>query len=299
VKPMVPLFRTIVLLTVFASLMFGPLLPAHAAHAYQDEVQLSVMILSPLGKVYEGDTIRLGYWVEDPDAYGGITLAPLTPGKASASARLGKVEAKPAGNSGTITYTAKAIGSEMITLKVNNGFGVGTGSVGFKVYSRPNYKIKFVAISQDSDEAGGAFYSLFSGNGKFADDPDHPINGSGRADLWFSLWVSNNVMSCSMEPTVQGSTSFEVTGTSGPVGLLPGSPGSMLLDLNFATLNTNASVLRCVGLGGFQVTFDWPASSGDPDSHHFKQLFFTEDGGSVPITAPKTWGYVLVTRIKK
>lgn len=279
-------------------LLFGLPPAASAADSMQGKYNMMVVIVHPLVQIYEGDTVTLPYIVHDLKPAGGITLAPLTPGEASATASLGTVTAAPDGLSGTITYTAQKAGQESIVLTVSNYFGSVTGSIELEIKPRPNYDLDFVVVSHDTNDTGGGFMVVFSGEGEFAYDNDTPPTGQGNSDAWFSLWVDNEVFSCTMTPTVQGTSSFQITDADVPIAPLTpeGHIKPFWLDLNFQPMTMNASSIVCSGLGGIGMNVPWPASTGDPNEYKLQDLFFPGEGGVKTITAEKTWGYVWVER---
>jgi hypothetical protein len=298
-------YLSITCLALLLALMASSLpVPARAAagSALADESHMAILFLAPLVDIYEGDTLTLPYMIEDLASNGGITLAPLTPGDAFASAMLGNASIAPSGLSGSLTYTAVKAGQETVNVTVTNYFGTLQASVSFEVKPKPNYDLKFFVISEDENESGGAFRAMFTGKGKFANVDDLPLQGQGTSDLWFALWVTNDVVVCRMNPSVRGSSPFTILpGPTNPIVPLIKPPGyipGFSLDLKFESMSLNASTLTCNGLGGFTMTYPWPASQGNPDGHNLKGLSFPGEGGVVSISGNKTNGFVIVTRIE-
>ena len=159
----------------------------------QDRVMV-VMMLAPLVELYEGDTISLPYFVQDISPNATLTLVPLTPGTASVTASLGLASVTANGLRGTLNYTAQKAGEDVLTVTVSNYFGTATGTTTLTVKPRPNYNLDYLVVSQAEDAAGGFFMALFNGKGAFANVPDHPIEGKGSADYWFSLGVDSEVV---------------------------------------------------------------------------------------------------------
>lgn len=258
-----------------------------------------VMMLAPLVDLYEGDTLSLPYEVADMSPNAGITLAPLTPGTATATAALGQVSIAPDGMSGTITYTALKAGEDLVTVTVSNYFGTATGTTTLKIKPRPNYDLDIFVVSQDEDEAGGFFMALFNAQGSFANVPDHPIEGSGSSDFWFSLGVSSEVIGCLMTPPITGVSSFTISGQELPLVPLVPTPGFLpffSLDLDFQPMPLNGTTISCKGLGDISMNFPWPGSTANPNDYPLQGLSFPGEGGSVQIKAAKTWGLATVTR---
>ena len=265
----------------------------------QNDEGLSVFVLAPLVEIYEGDTISLPYIVDKPQD-GKLLLAPLTPGTATVSAQIGSASITPDGLGGTIVYKAQKQGEESLSITVSNYFGSASGSFDFTVKPRPNYSLDFFIVSEGQDEAGGGFRAIFSGEGQFANVPDAPIEGKGSADTWFALWVTNDVFVCNMNPIVQGTSAFTITGYPGLSPLLP-PPGFLepfTLDLQFEPVSLNASTLSCQGMGEMSLTYPWPASQGNPNEYPMKGLEFPGEGGVIEITANKSHGYIATTRME-
>lgn len=287
------------LLAALTLLVGLPAQPAQAASEAQEQSTMAVYVLAPLVDIYEGDTITLPYWVEDLAAYGGITLAPLTPSTATVSASLGAATVTAGGLDGAITYTAQQPGQEELVLSVSNYFGTLTSSIPLEIKPRPNYDLEFFAVSQDQDEAGGFFLALFTGEGQFANQPNSPIEGQGSSELWFSLGVSNEVVACLMDPPIKGSADFTINGTEQPIVPLiqyPGFQESFFLDLVFAPMPLNGTTIECEGLGGIGLNFSLPATTADGNEHNLKNLHFYKDGGVVSLKRPKTSVVIAVTR---
>lgn len=287
------------LILCLAALLLGLPTAASAADDVQSKYNMMVVIVHPLVQIYEGDTVTLPYIVHDLKPAGGITLAPLTPGEAAATASLGTVTAAPDGLNGTITYTAQKAGQESIVLTVSNYFGTATGSIDLEIKPRPNYDLDFVAVSHDTNDSGGGFMVVFSGEGEFAFDEDTPPTGQGNSDAWFALWVENEAFACQLSPTVQGKSSFQITETSSPLAPLQIEGRSLkpfIIDLVFQPMAMNASNIACSGLGGISMNVPWPAYTANPDEYNLKAMYFPGEGGVVPIKAEKTWGYVWVER---
>jgi hypothetical protein len=295
-------FACLALLLVFALGLFpGPTRAAASSALIQDH-QMTIFFLAPLVEIYEGDTISIPYMIEDLSNNGGITLAPLTPGQAIASAQLGSVSVTPDGLFGTVVYNANKAGEDVITLTASNYFGSVTATYELKVKPRPNYDLSFLIISEDKNDSGGAFRAVFSGEGQFANVDDHPIQGDGSSDIWFALWVNHEAIQCRMNPPITGHSPFKILPSDTPYPLAslvppPGYIPPFTIDLQFEQMSLNSSVLTCFGLGDYTFTFDWPASQGNPDDHVLKGLTFPGEGGIVQITAQRTRGYVLVTRM--
>ena len=289
--------HTVWRLAILAALLLAAIAhPAAKAAPAAESGPMYLVILAPLVNVYEGDTLSLGYMIDDPKPNGGITLAPLTPGDATATANLGTASVTPEGMTGSLTYTAEKAGQETITVTASNYFGSVTGELSLEVKPRPNYNLDFVLVSEHQDEAGGAFLAIFTGTGEFANVKDAPLTGQGTAQIWFSLWAQTEAFNCSLNPPVQGATGFEISGVSGGA-LVPGSVEPFILDLNFQPMSTNASTMSCVGLGGITASFPWPATQSNAnDQYLFKSLFFPGEGGMLTITAEKTWGYIWTER---
>ncbi len=293
--------RTRLFLTLFLAVLLFGLPPAQvaASDAPQTDNNMAVIIIHPLVQVYEGDTLTLPYMVHDLKPAGGITLAPLTPGTATVSASQGSATVAPDGLYGNITYTAQKAGQESIVLTVSNYFGSATGSIELEIKPRPNYDLDFSIISHDTNESGGGFMLVFSGEGEFAYDNDTPPTGQGNSDAWFALWVDNEVLACQLIPTMQGTSSFEITESASPLAPLQiegHSIKAFLIDLNFQPMTMNSSSIVCSGLGGISVNMPFPGSTGDPNEYNLKALYFPGEGGVVPVKANKTWGYVWVER---
>ncbi|HNT54463.1 MAG TPA: hypothetical protein PKG95_07110 [Anaerolineaceae bacterium] len=289
-----PVIRRLAILAALLLAAIGH--PAAKAAPTTTSGPMYLVILAPLVHVYEGDTLNLGYMVTDSRPNGGITLAPLTPGAASVTAVLGVASVTPEGMTGKLTYTAQKAGQETITVTATNYYGSVTGSMSLEIKPRPNYNLDFVLVSEHEDPSGGAFLSIFTGTGEFANVKDAPLTGQGTADLWFSLWAENAAFNCSLNPPIQGATGFEITGVSGGA-LVPGSIEPFLLNLNFQPLSTSASTMSCAGLGGITASFPWPATQSNPnDQNPFQNLFFPGEGGTLSVTADKTWGTIWVTR---
>lgn len=288
------------LLLCLAVLLLGfPPAQAAASDAPQTTYNMAVIIVHPLVQVYEGDTLTLPYMVHDLKPVGGITLAPLTPGTATVSASLGTATVAPDGLYGTITYNAQKAGKESIVLTVSNYFGSATGSIDLEIKPRPNYDLDFVAISHDTNDSGGGFMVVFSGEGEFAFDEDTPPTGQGNSDAWFALWVDTEAFTCLLSPTVQGTSSFQIIETTSPLAPLQIEGRSLkpfLIDLVFEPMAMNASNIACSGLGGISMNVPWPAYTANPDEYSLKAMYFPGEGGVVPIKAEKTWGYVWVER---
>lgn len=287
------------LLAALTLLVGLPAQPAQAASEAQEQSTMAVYVLAPLVDIYEGDTITLPYWVEDLAAYGGITLAPLTPSTATVSASLGAATVTAGGLDGTITYTAEQSGREELVLTVSNYFGTLTGSIPLEIKPRPNYDLEFFAVSQDQDAAGGFFLALFTGEGQFAHQPGSPIEGRGRSELWFSLGVNNEVVGCRMDPPIQGTADFTINATENPIVPLvqyPGFQESFFLDLVFAPMPLNATTVVCEGLGGIGLNIPLPATTTDGNELNLTNLHFYKDGGVITLTRPKTSVIISVTR---
>ncbi|NLG99628.1 MAG: hypothetical protein GX491_19915 [Chloroflexi bacterium] len=296
-------FKAFSLLLVLA-LAAVPAQPAGAEGLSQQgsSHNMAVFFIAPLVDIYEGDTITLPYFLEDLSKNGGITLAPLTPGAASVSAQLGTATAAPegiTGLSGTILYTANKAGQESITLTVSNYFGTATGTFEFTVKPRPNYDLEIFAISEGQSEGGGGFRTIFTGKGEFANVPETAIQGQGSSEAWFTLWVSNEVIQCKVEPPIQGTAAFRISGGMPAVIPLIRPPGFIdpfTLNLDFDPMPMNGSSVVCAGLGGFGANFPIPATTADPNEFNLREMEFAGEGGVFPIKAEKTWGFVYVTR---
>ena len=298
-KPHHPLLNRLILVAALILLTGLPCQPVQAAPKTQGQYNMAVFILSPLVDLYEGDTITLPYMVEDLAASGGITLAPLTPGTASVTASLGTASVSPDGLGGSITYTAQKPGQEELVLTVGNYFGTATGSISLKIKPRPNYDLDFFVVSQHQDEAGAFFIALFIGEGEFANQPGSAIEGRGSSELWFSLGAVTQAFACQMDPPIQGSSDFMISGTPNLVVPLVPTPGfqeSFFLDLVFAPMPLNGTTIVCEGLGDISMNVSLPATTSDPNEHNLKSLQFFQDGGIVPIQAPMTSGLIVVTR---
>lgn len=286
------------------ALLVGSASPALASAPAQGSTTVVIQVLAPLVEIFEGDTISLPYFLLEKPTYQRLLLAPLVPSEVQISAVLSSATATATGTSGTITYHAVKAGQETLTLSVSNYFGTATTQIDLKVKARPNYDLSFVMISEDSNDAGGAFKAMFSGEGTFANVPDQRIEGKGTADVWFALWITHEILVCSMNPVIKGHGPF----TIGPalnqippvVELLP-PPGYIppfMIDLNFEPIALNASTMNCAGMGGITASFPMPATTGDPNEYNLKALTFPGEGGIVEVTGPKTRGYVMVTRME-
>lgn len=285
------------------ALLAGPASPALASTPAQGSEKVSISVLAPLVEIFEGDTISLPYSLLDKATYQPLLLAPLVPSEAQVSAVLGSATVTATGFSGTITYHAAKAGQETITLSVSNYFGTATTEFDLKVKPRPNYDLSFMLISEDSNDTGGAFKAVFSGEGTFANVPDQRIEGKGSADVWFALWITHEILVCRMEPVIQGHGPFTIGPTlnQNPVVALLPPPGYIppfMIDLTFEPVALNGSTMNCAGMGGITASFPMPATTGDPNEHNLKALTFPGEGGIVQVTGPKTRGYVMVTRME-
>jgi hypothetical protein len=287
-------------LTLLISLVSAPAqaAPAHNVDTNQVEYKMVIHFRVPPVEIYEGDIILLPYTVTDLNAYNGITLAPLTPGTASISAQLGSATVKPRGISGLITYKASKAGQERLNLTISNYFGKASAALEFEVLPRPNYELDIIIISEDKSETGGAFRGVFTGQGSFANLPDQPIQGAGSADYWFALWVSNDVMSCAMQPPMKATSTFQINGTSGLSPLSSSLERSFMLDLDFQPAYLQSTKINCSALGGFEMTFDMPGAEADANEFNLRNLNFPGEGGVVQVTGYKTWGMVIATRME-
>ena len=78
--------HTVWRLAILAALLLAAIAhPAAKAAPAAESGPMYLVILAPLVNVYEGDTLSLGYMIDDPKPNGGITLAPLTPGASCGS----------------------------------------------------------------------------------------------------------------------------------------------------------------------------------------------------------------------
>ena len=292
------------ILTLALGLSLGsPGAPANAKDPAPD--QLNLLLFTPLVKIYEGDTVSITFAVEDTTPQSAIPLAPLTPLDATIQATLGSASVQTDATGGTITYQAEKSGQETLTLQVRSPLGSGAGDMSFTVYPQPNYTLDFFLTSQDSDEAGTGFRALLSGSGKFSNTEDTPVNGSGEADLWFSLWAITQPYHCQLNPPVQGHTGFEIVpadpGELPPLAPLVQEPGYISpvdLSLTFEPMSLNGSTIECAGLGDITANFPWPAQQVDGDDYSLKNLHFPGEGGILPFQGSKTEGLIIVTRIQ-
>lgn len=269
---------------------------AEEAHApMSDPASLIVVMLTPLTKIYEGDTVSISYFVEQPGSRDPAVLAPLTPGKASITAQRGNASVAAQGMSGTITYTAMQAGRELLTLSVDLGSGNGTGiaTTGFTVYPKGNYTLTFMLVNE-ADQQGAGFREVISGNGSFTNLSGQPLQGTGKMDAWFVVWANTQAFDCKMNPPVTGSTFFDIRGTRGAVGRR-GFP--FTLDFVFQPLSTNASTINCLGLGDITVDLPFPAvEAGDINVLNLTGLKFPAGGGRIRINRSNLWGAIYALR---
>jgi len=309
----IPLLILIILLAAF------PVSPAVSAEAGNTAI---LVVLSPIVKIYEGDTVTIPYMVQEitqteplapltpgddvlapltpgDDALAPLTpgddaLAPLTPVKVTVSARQGNATVTSRGMSGTIRYTARAAGVETLSVTVDreNGSAPLTGSVSFKVYPKGNYAVTFMIVAEGEVEGGlGGFREVLSGGGNFTNKPNEPIKGTGRSDAYYVLWANTEAFACGMTPLVSGSSFFNVSGTRGADDGEWEPP--FTLDLNFDQISMNASTIHCVGLGDLTIDFPWPAYTGPVmSSDLLTGLNYPPYGGVVEIIQDKVWGVV-------
>ena len=284
-------------LTLILVALFGPAAGASAQEPPSGE--LYVVMLAPLVKIYEGDTVTIPYIAEQKVPLGQIALAPLVPGKASVQAALGTASVQPGITGGTITYQAVEAGHETLTLSVENPLGAGSAVFEFVVYPKPNYNLDFYIVSKDDDQGAG-YIALFSGSGEFSHSDETPVYGRGQADFWFSLYAVAEPVQCFLPPPVQGNTSFEIVpGDSIPLAPLVPDPSyvpPIYLTLRFQPMALNASTMACTGMGGFAANFPWPAQQLDSNDMDMRDLEVPGGGGIIPYTNVKTEGWIIVTR---
>ena len=294
----------LVILLLILGISLGP--PGDLAHAEDPAPdQLNLLLFTPLVKIYEGDTVTIPFAVEDTSPQSDIPLAPLIPLDATIQATLGSASILADATGGSITYLAEKAGQETLTLQVSSLLGSGIGEMNFPVYPQPNYTLDFFLTSQDSDESGAGFRALFSGSGKFSNKEDTPVNGSGEADVWFSLWAITQPFQCQLNPPVQGHTSFEIfpadPGDLPPLVPLVEDPGYISpvdLSLAFEPVSLNSAVIECAGLGNISANIPWPAQQANGDDYGLKNLHFPGEGGILPYHGSKTEGLIIVTRIQ-
>jgi len=278
--------------------------PPHAPAAAQTSPpdHLELLLFSPLVKIYQGDTVRIPFALADDATRSGLPLAPLTPLDASVQAALGNASVQADYTGGTIIYQAENSGQEKLSLQVQNPLGSGAGDLEFTVYPQPNYTLDFYLTGQDSGQAGSGFRALFSGSGKFSSTEDTPVNGSGEADFWFSLWAITQPFQCQLKPPVQGHGGFEIVPADefSPVSLVqePGYIDPVDLSLKFQPMSLNAATIECAGLGNISAKLPWPAQQANGDDLSLQNLHFPGEGGILPYQNGKTEGLIIVTRIQ-
>lgn len=286
------LFRIALMLIFLTSASFIAA-PPTAALATNNAASFIIVMLTPLSKIYEGDTITMSYFI---DELGSSNLAPLIPGEASISAKLGSAKVTHRGLNGTIVYTAKKAGTEELTLSVDRGPGFGTvkGTESFTVYPNEDYDLTFL-LANDEDQQGAGFTALFAGSGSFSNKTDEPLLGSGKANFWLVMWVNTQPFVCKMDPPVTGATTIDITGKQGTATGRRGSP--FTLDLSFQPMSTNSSSIQCQGLGNITASFPFPATkSASMDALDLMGLNFPAGGGKISINKAKLWGAIYTWR---
>ena len=286
------LLRIALMLPFLTSGWFNPA-PPTAAVATNNAGSFIIVMLTPLVKIYEGDTIRMSYFIEE---LGSSDLAPLVPGKASISAKLGSAKVTLRGLIGTIVYTAKNAGTEELTVSVDRGPGFGTlkGTESFTVYPKANYDLTFL-LATIEDEQGVGLRAFFSGSGSFTVKTDEPLVGSGKANFWLLMWANTLPFVCKMDPPVTGATTIDITGKQGTATGRHGSP--FTLDLNFQPMSTNASSILCQGLGDMTANMPFPATNNaSMSSIDLTGLSFPAGGGKITINKAHLWGAIFTYR---
>lgn len=284
--------RAVLLLIALSAVVFTPQ-SVSANIPRSDPVPLDIVLTTPLTRVYEGDIVILFYLVDQRGDRDIAELAPLTPGKASITARMGTASVVAKGMSGMITYTARQAGSEVLTLIVDLDSGSGTTSIDFTVYPKGNYSLLFMLVNEQ-DEQGSGFREVIHGKGNFTNLPGQPLQGTGRTDVWFLMWASTSAFNCIMDPPVTGSTFFDIYGAWGAVGRR-GSP--FTLEFFFDPISTNGSSITCHGLGDMLANFPFPSvSEGDLNVLDLTNMKFPPGGGSLRINRPKLWGTIYAIR---
>ncbi|MDD5368397.1 MAG: hypothetical protein PHQ40_04885 [Anaerolineaceae bacterium] len=123
-------------------------------------------------------------------------------------------------------------------------------------------------------------------------------HGEGADDAYLDMGDINQAFVCSMDPLVQGSSTFQADATFNAV-----TPGveTMSFDLIFDGINFNNSVLRCNSIiGDMNIKAEWPFELGlwDPDELGLQGLSVTlnQGSGSVPVSYKTMRGQVTIQR---
>lgn len=253
-------------------------------------------ILTPLVRIYEGDTVLLDYVLIAGSEPGRVIFAPLIPGEALVNTTLGSATVMHWGLNGTIIYEATKAGTDQITVTVDFGtLGSVSGSTRLEVQPKGNFDLTMMVAIEETTDAGGML-NIMAGHGSFALRKGEPITGKGLADYHFTLEAAvDGAFSCVMPPVV-GQTTFDIKGERGSY---TGRRGSWIsLDLNFQPIDLDAPMIHCEGLNGFvmDIPFESPIVGGDINAVYLTGMELPSRGGKWPIDLDTTWGAVFMTR---